>query len=154
MDTVAIFHDVRSAYNVGSLFRTADGAHVARIYLTGYTPAPTDRFGREVHMIVKTALGAEKAVPWEKGDIVPVIKRLKSDGYRVVGVEQTPRAVSYRTVTFPSKTAYLFGNEVGGLHDEVLKLCDSVIMIPMGGKKESLNVAVVAGIILFHFAAG
>ena len=152
-DTIAIFHNVRSAYNVGSLFRTADGAGVSKLYLTGYTPAPVDRFGREVRMIAKTALGAEENISWETGDIDEVILSLKTNGYSIIAVEQSPHAVSYRTFKAPQKAAFLFGSEVEGLNEEILALCDRVIMIPMHGRKESLNVSVAAGIILFHYSS-
>lgn len=152
MSVVAIFHDVRSAHNVGSLFRTADGAGISKIYLTGYTPAPRDRFGREDASIAKTALGAEKHIQWEKGEVSEVISKLKEEGYAVVGVEQTAGSLDYRTYNPSEKTAYIFGNEVGGLSQGVLAQCDVVVEIPMNGKKESLNVSVAAGIILFRLA--
>lgn len=151
MKIIAIFHDVRSTHNVGSLFRTADGAGVKKIYLTGYTPAPIDRFGREEKSIAKVALGAQKIVPWEQGEISEVIAKLKEDGYTVVGVEQASRSTSYKTYTPPENTAFIFGNEVDGLPSDALSLCDAVVEIPMHGKKESLNVAVSAGVILFRY---
>lgn len=144
-----ILHNIRSSLNVGSIFRTADGAGVTSLYLTGYTPTPIDRFGRNEATIAKTALGAEKSVSWEKGDITEVVKSLKSDGYSVIGIEQTSDAQDYKGFKPKEKTVFIFGNEVGGIEKEILELCDEVIEIPMHGEKESLNVAVAAGVILF-----
>jgi len=146
-----ILHNIRSSLNVGSIFRTADGAGVTSLYLTGYTPTPTDRFGRNEATISKTALGAEYSIPWEKGEIIKTIESLRDDGYSIVGVEQTPGAKDYRTFVPKEKVAFIFGNEVNGIEQEILDLCDEVIEIPMHGEKESLNVAVVAGVILFNF---
>lgn len=146
-----ILHNVRSSLNVGSIFRTADGAGVSSMYLTGYTPTPSDRFGRGEPTIAKTALGAEKSISWEQGDIVEIINSLKEDGFTIVGVEQTPQSNDHKSFKPKEKTIFIFGNEVDGLEDEVLKLCDDVIEINMHGEKESLNVGVAAGIILFNF---
>lgn len=137
---------------MGSIFRTADGAGVSKIFLSGYTPQPTDRFGRAQAEIAKTSLGATDTVHYEiVSDIQECIARLKKDGVRVVAVEQTPSAVTYTDVSFSEDTAFIFGNEVDGVDADVLKLCDAHILIPMAGEKESLNVSVCAGIILFHF---
>jgi tRNA G18 (ribose-2'-O)-methylase SpoU len=144
-----ILHNIRSAENVGSMFRTADGFGVKKVFLTGYTPAPVDRFKRPVHKIAKTALGAEQTVPWEKVDVVAAVSTLKQAGVRVVALEQDARAqplVSYRV---PVSWALVVGNEVTGIEKEVLALCDEIVEIPMLGGKESLNVAVAAGIALY-----
>lgn len=137
-------------HNVGSIFRTADGAGVAKVYLTGYTPAPVDRFGRPVKEIAKVALGAEKTVPWEKREITELIQKLKSDNVQIVAVEQDPRSVPYMELKPKGPTALIFGSEVGGLSTTVLTQCDAVIEIPMHGEKESLNVSVAAGIVLYQ----
>lgn len=148
-----ILHDIRSAHNVGAIFRTADGAGVSRIFLSGYTPQPLDRFGRPVAEIVKTSLGASDTVPWEVvADISVCITNLKQQGIQVVAVEQTPDAVSLYDFVPQSDVVYIFGNEVTGIDAEVLALCDVVLEIPMRGAKESLNVATTAGIVLFHHA--
>ncbi len=147
-----ILHDVRSLYNVGAIFRTADGAGVAKIFLTGYTPAPIDRFGRTVTEINKTSLGASEMVPWEQGDIVDVIARLHTDGVSVVAVEQAATSVSLYEYAPPAKVAYIFGNEVLGVPPAVSLLADTILEIPMVGEKESLNVSVTAGVVLFHHA--
>ena len=149
----AILHNIRSLHNVGSMFRTADAAGVAKIYLTGYTPLPVDAFGKARSQITKTALGAEQTVPWEqKKHIGLLLADLKRQGVYIVGLEQ-PRhcgTVDYRRVK-PKKTwAVVVWNEVRGLSEAVLQKCDVVAEIPMRGKKESLNVSVAFGIALFE----
>ena len=144
-----ILHNIRSAENVGSMFRTADAFGVEKIYLTGYTPAPLDRFKRPVSKIAKTALGAELTVPWQKSDDVSiVIELLKGKNVRIVALEQDARAVDLATYKAPQKWALIVGNEVEGVDAETLGLVDDVVEINMLGTKESLNVAVAAGIAL------
>lgn len=134
------------------MFRTSDGAGVAKIFLTGYTPAPKDRFGRVHTEIAKTSLGAVETVPYKQvDDVVALIARLKNEGVQVVAVEQTERAVEYRAFEIQGDTAFIFGNEVTGVETEVLDACDAHIEIPMSGIKESLNVSVCVGVILFAF---
>ncbi len=146
-----ILHEVRSSHNVGAIFRTCDGAGVAKIFLTGYTPAPIDRFGRLVPEIVKTSLGASNMVPWEQSaDIVDIIKNLQAAGVQVVAVEQSVQSVTLGDFVPHENIAYIFGNEVTGVLAEILALCDAVVEIPLLGQKESLNVSVTAGIILFQ----
>ena len=146
-----ILHDIRSVHNVGSIFRTADAAGVEKIYLTGFTPAPIDRFGRARKDFAKSALGAERTVPWEqRGNILPLFDELKASGFLIIGVEQTPQANDYKEIRATSPIAFVFGNEVSGLPPEVLAACDIVAEIPMRGRKESLNVSVAAGITLFR----
>jgi len=145
-----ILDNIRSVHNVGSLFRTCDAAGVSKLYLCGVTPSPTDRFGRVRKDVAKVALGAEKTVPWEH---VPTtqdaVAMLKKEGVRVVAVEQDARAQNFKEVSYTAPTAFVFGEETKGLSEDILQLCDGVIEIPMHGKKESLNVSVAAGIILF-----
>ncbi|MDP3725860.1 MAG: RNA methyltransferase [bacterium] len=148
---VLILNNTRSIHNVGSIFRIADTAGVSKIYLTGYTPTPQDRFGRIQKEIKKTALGAEEIVPWEHvSRIGDVLKKLKKEHFYIVGVEQSKKSVDYKTVQQKQKTVFVFGNEVNGLSDAVLKHCDTIVEIPMRGKKESLNISVAAGIVLFR----
>lgn len=150
-EIVVLLHNVRSAYNVGSIFRTADAAAVSRVLLTGYSPTPDDRFGRPRGDISKAALGAEKTVCWEHvKDVSSALKRLKRDGFCLVAVEQDRAARDYREYAALKPTCFVFGNEVRGLSSALLKKCDAIIDIPLHGKKESLNVAVAAGIVLFH----
>lgn len=151
-NTFVILHNIRSAHNVGSLFRTADGAGVSKIFLTGYTPTPIDRFGREQKEILKTSLGATHTVPYEYvEDIMELLTRLENKGTTLVAVEQTERAIPYKDFTCNSDTAFIFGNEVLGVEQDVLVRIKDHIHIPMYGTKESLNVSVCAGAILFHF---
>lgn len=150
-ETAVLLHNVRSSHNVGSIFRTCDAAGVSRVFLSGYTPVPVDRFGRPQKEIAKTALGAEQFIPWEYSKTVkPLLKKLKGEGWTIVGVEQDARSEDYRSGTLENKTLYIFGNEVGGLSKSLRNDCDILMEIPMRGKKESLNVAVAAGIILFQ----
>ncbi len=150
-DAALILHNIRSAHNVGSIFRTADAVGIARIYLTGYTPAPVDRFGRPQNEIMKTALGAERAVLWEKrASVTALIRSLKKSGRSIVALEQSPQSVDYRTLTVAHPIAFVLGNEVRGIDARTLCFADTVAEIPMRGAKESLNVSVAAGVLLFR----
>jgi len=148
-ETVVILHNIRSTHNVGSVFRTADAAGVNRMYLTGYTPLPIDRFGRPQKDIAKTALGAQEYISWETNDIQVILKKLKSEGFSIVSIEQDPRSVSVYTYNAPKKVAYIFGNEVRGVSKQLRDKSDTIVEIPMHGKKESLNVSVTVGVVLF-----
>ena len=162
-ETFVILHNVRSAYNVGSIFRTADAAGVKKIFLTGYTPAPIDKFGKTNSQIQKTALDAEKTVEWEKQrDIGKLITKLKASKSpyggqtSVIAIEQSPNSISYKKFNRAHQQtghkhplALIFGNEITGLSSKILQKCGAIIEIPMAGKKESLNVAIAAGIVLF-----
>jgi tRNA G18 (ribose-2'-O)-methylase SpoU len=146
-----ILLDIRSIHNVGSIFRTADCAGVKKIYLAGYTPAPVDRFGRKRADFAKVSLGAEEAVEWESAaDAETLIKELKASGMKIIAVEQDENAVDYKKVKIGGPSAIIYGNEVGGVPKEIVKLCDTVAEIPMHGTKESLNVSVSVGISLFR----
>ena len=152
---VLILNNIRSNENVGSIFRTADAAGVSKIVLCGYTPMPLDRFGRENKKLSKASLGAEKFVEWEKAEsLKSASEKLRKDNFKIIGVEQDKKAIDYkkikRQVVGSQYLALVFGNEVGGLSKEDLKLCDLVVEIPMGGKKESLNVSVAVGIVLYE----
>ncbi len=133
------------------MFRTADGAGVNKIYLSGYTPRPIDRFGRTQGEIEKTSLGASLTVLWE--DVVSLselIKKLQSEGVTVVALEQTEKSVPLATLPQYEDVAFIVGNEVAGVEEEALALVDIIVDIPMLGEKESLNVSVATGIILYH----
>lgn len=146
-----ILEDIRSAYNVGAIFRTADGAGVSKIFLIGYTPAPLDRFGRVQPEIKKTSLGASEEIAWEqRTDIAELITELQSEDIKVVAVEQTPSSVSLTKFSVPEKIAYIVGNEVDGVSKAALSMANTIIEIPMLGTKESLNVSVATGIVLYH----
>jgi 23S rRNA (guanosine2251-2'-O)-methyltransferase len=146
-----ILEDIRSAYNVGAIFRTADASGVAKVFLVGYTPAPIDRFGRPQGEILKTSLGASATVPWEQvATTNEIIERLQSDGVTVVAVELGEGSVSLKDFKEPEHVAYIVGNEVDGVAKETLALANTIVELPMLGQKESLNVSVTAGIILYH----
>lgn len=151
-ECVLVVHNIRSAHNVGSMFRTADGAGVSRIILSGYTPGPTDPRGKERPPFIKVSLGAEKIVPYTHSKTLSgALKKLKKDGYTVVALEQCERSQPLFTYSpaVEEKLAIVMGNEVRGIAKQSLKHADHVLYIPMQGKKESLNVGVAAGIALF-----
>lgn len=140
-----IANDIRSAENIGSLFRTCDSLGVAKLWITGYSPSPTHP------KVQKTALGAESAVEWEQIiNVTTAIERLKADGFRIVGLEISEGAVDLSTYGPKEKTALLLGNEVTGITPSLLDLCDDVVFIAQKGKKESMNVSVAAGIAAYQ----
>jgi len=150
-----VLHDIRSAYNVGAIFRTADGAGVKKIFLSGYTAIPSS--GKKIHetkaekMIAKTALGAEQNVPWEKiEDLKFFLEKFKKDGVSIVSLEKAGEAIDLKDFKAEFPMALFLGNEIRGVSKEVLESSDSVISIPMRGKKESLNVSVAAGIAIYE----
>lgn len=143
--------DIRSAYNVGSIFRSADCFGAVKLYLSGTTPRPVDRFNRPQKEIAKTALGAEKSIPWEYFETAKeVIKKAKKEGFHIVAIEQSSKSVDINTFKKTEKILCIFGNEVEGVSKDILKLCDDVIEIHMKGDKESLNVSVCAGVVLYE----
>ncbi len=143
-------HNIRSVYNVGAIFRTAEAMGVRKIYLCGYTPAPIDRFGRARKDVAKAALGAEKMVEWESVESIrELISKLKKETYIIFALEQDTKSVLFTTAKLGSKNLLILGEEVEGIEPEILKKCDQVLEIPMRGKKESLNVSVAAGIALY-----
>ncbi len=152
-ENILIINDIRSVTNVGAMFRTADAAGINKIYLTGYTPTPLDRFGRIRKDMAKSALGAENFVSWEyKKNILPLLKKLKEEKYLIIGIEQAKNSVDYKTLRLHSGQGNVFivGAEVTGIPKNILAKCDIIAEIPMKGKKESLNVSVACGIALFR----
>ena len=146
-----ILHNIRSTYNVGAIFRTADAVGVSKIYLSGYTPVPLDKFGRIRKDIAKTALGAEKNIAWEYNkNIGTLISKLKKEQVQLIALEQSEKSVDYRKVKTKQKTALILGNEVRGVSKQILDKCDVIAELPMKGKKESLNVSVAAGVAMFQ----
>ena len=146
-----ILPDIRSSYNVGSIFRTADAVGISKIFLVGYTPCPLDKFKRPNKEIAKTALGAEKTIEWEHfDDIFELLEKLKKDGFQIIAIEQAQNSVDYKKVVLKEKNAFLFGSEVEGVSAEVLGNCDIIAEIPMLGQKESLNVSVSVGVAIFR----
>ena len=155
---VLIAHNVRSTHNVGSLLRTAEGLGLKQVYLTGYTPYPLiENDNRLPHLknkidsqIHKTALGAEKLLTVVvETDINGVIKQLKADGFKIIGLEQNDKSVDLKDFKPPDKMAMIVGREVEGIEPELLEQCDAVIEIPMKGKKESFNVVQAAAMALY-----
>lgn len=149
--TILILHDIRSNHNVGSLFRTADCVGINEIILSGYTPTPIDKFNRPVKEIAKTALGAEKSIPWKHvKDIKKVLKELKKEKYTIIAIEQSKNSVDYKKVKVKGDTAIVLWNEVDGAPKNLLKMCDVIAEIPMKGEKESLNVSVAGAVAMFR----
>jgi len=160
---VLVVENVRSCHNVGSLLRTADGIGIEHVYLCGYTPYPrTPRDSRLPHVververqISKTALGADKSVGWShRADILRLLKKLESQGFILVALEQTEDAVWLPHLAPTPMMALIIGSETRGLSPAVLKLSNRQAQIPMLGQKESLNVAAAAAIGLYHLRFG
>lgn len=136
-----ICHNIRSAFNVGSIFRTADALGVDKIFLCGYTPTPKDE------KIKKVSLGAENSVGWEKcGQTWRVIEKLKKEGVLVVALEQSSKSTIHYGFKPKWPMALVLGNEVAGVPKSLMERCDAVIELPMQGEKESLNVGVAFGV--------
>jgi len=155
-EIIVIAHNIRSTHNVGAIFRTAEGFGIKKIILSGYSPYPQipndtrlphiyEKLTSQIH---KTALDAEKMVPFEYSEIPP-LKELKTAGYRLVALEQEDRSINLADYEVPDKIALLIGEEVHGIEAELLAQCQDVLEIPMVGKKESFNVSVATGIALY-----
>lgn len=145
LDMIIVLDNVRSLSNIGSFFRTADAFRIGEIFLCGITACPPHR---EIH---KTALGAEDSVRWRYFDTTEdACKYLKENNYVINAVEQIENSVMLNDYLPVERSAYIFGNEVDGVDDEVLPYCDSAIEIPQEGTKHSLNVSVSAGIVMYH----
>lgn len=141
---VVIAYNIRSLYNVGSIFRTCDAVGVDKLYLGGYTGGPDDK------QIKKTALGAQATVSWEKyWQTHKLIDILKKQGYEIVALEKTNKSINYLKYKPKFPIALILGNEKRGVSDKILAKCNKVIHLPMKGKKESLNVSVAFGIIAY-----
>ncbi len=162
-EIVLIAHNLRSTYNVGSLLRTADGIGTNMVYLTGYTPYPladndlrlpylAQKINRQ---IIKTALGAENTVPWQYVDsIEKLIPRLKNEGFVISALEQSQKSISLPKYNSAEKQVLIVGREVEGIEANVLNVCDSILEIPMLGRKESFNVVQAAAMALYHMRYG
>ena len=150
---IIILHNIRSLYNVGSIFRTADAVGVEKIYLCGITPKPVDEFGKPRQQLTKVSLGAEKYVEWEYcKSTARLIDKLKKEKYKIFAVEQSKKSTPYNTTACGSgrKIVLVLGNEIKGLPQSILSRAERILEIPMKGRKESLNVAVAFGVIAFH----
>ena len=144
-DVRVVAHNIRSLHNVGSIFRTCDGAGVSKLYLTGYSGVPPRK------EISKTALGADESVSWEfHKDPVSVVQKLKSDGFRIVALEKNNRSLDISAFEPSYPLCMIIGNEIDGVETSLLELSDSVLHIPMRGSKESLNVSVAFGIGIYR----
>ena len=160
---VIICHNLRSTHNVGSILRSSDGFGITKVYFTGYTPYPfiANDTGRLPHIaqkldkqISKTALGAEKTVPWQQSDLLkPVLTALRADGFTISALEQTSSSLTLPSYISPDKLAIIVGREVEGVEKEVLDECDIVLEIPMHGSKESFNVSVAAAVAMYQVTA-
>lgn len=149
-----LLQNIRSAHNVGSIFRTADAVGVTEIFLGGYTPSPYDRYGDANKSFVKVSLGAEEVVGFSRvWNLGKFFEQKKAEGYRFVALEITPEAIDYSKFKLTKqefmKTILVLGNERRGISKTVLSYCDKTIKIPMSGMKESLNVSVAFGIAAF-----
>lgn len=140
-----LLNSIRSSYNVGSILRTSDGAMIEKIFLCGYTPTPDKK------EVIKTALGSQESVKWEYvKDPKEVVLSLKKNGIKICALELTDKSISYHKVSnkdFP--LCLIVGNEITGVSQELLDMCDFSIEIPQFGIKQSLNVAVAYGIAIF-----
>lgn len=147
-----ICDNIRSLYNVGAIFRTSDAANVAKIYLCGITGYPKDDVNWfPTKRIEKTALGANKTVPWEYIDhTIDIVKKLKSKGAKIYVLENTLQATIYNATTYTFPCALVLGHEVRGVDDEIIKLADKVVKIPMYGTKTALNVEAAYAISIYE----
>ncbi|MBP5720175.1 MAG: RNA methyltransferase [Bacteroidales bacterium] len=145
---VLILDNIRSAHNVGSAFRTADAFKADKIWLCGICATPPSA---EIH---KSALGAEDSVPWEhRADTASLVRELQAQGYKVLSVEQTEKAIQLQKFEPQpgARYALVFGNEVDGVQQEVVDASDGALVIPQFGTKHSLNVSVSIGVVLWQF---
>ncbi len=150
---VAVLDNIRSVYNVGSIFRTCNAVGIEKIILCGITPTPIDKKGRRRSDFAKVALGAEDKVEWEYCETAEqALKKLKEDGWYIIAVEQDETSVDYKTVSVKEEgnIALVIGAEVDGLDKGTLALCDVIAEIPMLGTKESLNVTIAFGIATYR----
>ena len=142
-----LVENVRSVYNVGSIFRTADGFGAEKIFLTGFTPTPPRKD------LSKTALGADESVPWEYAEnAVSIAKKIKKEGYQLLLVEQTFESKPIYDISIKFPICFILGNEVSGVSEELSKLADLKTEIPMHGIKQSLNVSVACGVVGYELS--
>jgi len=141
-----ILDNVRSAINVGSIFRTSDAFLIEKIILCGITAIPPDK------EIRKTALGATDSVKWEFFEnTINAVSKLKAEGYHIIGIEQTDKSTMLNDISLPKKSiAIIVGNEVNGVAQEVINMCNEVIEVPQFGTKHSLNISVATGIVIWE----
>ena len=141
---IIVLDNIRSLSNVGAFFRTADAFRIGELFLCGITACPPHR---EIH---KTALGADETVKWRYFEsTVAACQELKAEGYRIFAVEQVEGSIALQDFKFEPHTAYILGNEVEGVSEEVLPFCEGAIELPQEGTKHSINVSVCAGIVMW-----
>ena len=146
-DLYLILPNIRSAFNVGAMFRTADACGFTKLFLVGYTAVPPHP------KVAEVALGAETWVPFEhRDDLSTLITELRAKDFTIAALELSAKSQALSTISFNKSTALIVGNEVDGLSLEIQDQADLVIHLPMLGKKESLNVAIAAGIAMYHLA--
>lgn len=155
---IVILDNIRSVYNVGAIFRTADAVGVSEACLCGITPEPVDKWGKTRTDFTKVSLGAEDYILWKTySSTVRLIGKLKKTGYIILAIEQARNSKPYYDVhlteTELQQTALVVGSEIRGLPKSILKKADEILEIPMFGKKESLNVAIAFGIVSFGLVA-
>jgi 23S rRNA (guanosine2251-2'-O)-methyltransferase len=148
--SVLVLENLRSVENTASIFRTAEGLGVSKIYLVGTTPTPLDRFGRKRGDFAKVSLGSEEMFEWEyQKEIGSILKELKENDFQIIALEQTEKSENIKKFKPQTQFALVVGNEVDGVSKETLEIADKILEIEMQGKKESLNVSVSTGIALF-----
>ncbi len=145
LPVVLFLHNIRSQYNVGAILRTADAVGIEKVILSGYTPTP------EQKGVKKTALRGLVHKRWEfVADVVKVLQQYKMDGYQIVGLEQCHESVDFQKAKYAFPVVLVLGEEVEGIHNDILRYCDQLIEIPMFGAAHSLNVSVATGIVLYE----
>lgn len=143
--TYIVLDNIRSAFNVGSIFRTSDGAGKCEILICGISPTPDNP------KVLKTSLKSEKSVPWSYfSKTTEAIEYLREKNIPIYSVEEHEKSIDYKNIEYPPEVAFVFGHEKRGVEDELLLQSDKIIHIPMSGIKRSLNVAVCAGIIIYN----
>ena len=148
---ILILDNIRSAENVGAIFRTSDAVGIDEIILSGTTPDPIDRFGRPNPKVAKSALGAEKVISWRHtNNTLTEVENLKKNGYQIIAIELAENSTDYKDVVPDEKVVFILGSETDGISKNILDISDIIAEIPMQGEKESLNVSVSAGIALFR----
>ncbi len=144
-EVIVILDNIRSALNVGAIFRTCDGAGVKKLILAGITPYPPHP------KIIKTSLGAEESVNFDYvKNPLELIKEYKKNGFQILSIEETPNATNFFDWKLSNKIVFIFGHEITGVSPEIMRESDTTLILPMKGKKNSLNVATTIGIVLYN----
>lgn len=144
-DVIVVLDNIRSVFNVGSIFRTSDAAGIGKVYLCGITATPPHP------KLQKTALGSLETVEWEYAkDTLELVKKLKEDGHTIYSIELAENAEDFETVDYPKGVVLVIGNEIDGVNKEVMEISDKIVQIPMHGIKNSLNVASAYAVISYE----